>query len=148
MKQEREAILGGERKRKMSKSLFWQIISLETWASQVRSGKESACPCRTRGFSPWVRKVPGEGNGNPLQYYFFPPSFFKKLFFNWRIIDLQNFFFQTSTWISHRYTYVPAWEIPWTAETGEPQSMGSQRVTYDWICTIRYLKSIELTNSH
>ena len=30
-------------------------------------------------------------------------------FFNWRIIALQNFvvFCQTSTWISHRYTYVP-----------------------------------------
>ena len=29
------------------------------------------------------------------------------LFFNWRIISLQNFFvfYQTSTWISHRYTY-------------------------------------------
>ena len=31
--------------------------------------------------------------------------FFKVLFFNWRIIALQNFVFcQTSTWISHRYT--------------------------------------------
>ena len=29
------------------------------------SGKEYACP---RGFDPWVRKIPGEGNGNPLQY--------------------------------------------------------------------------------
>ena len=30
------------------------------------------------------------------------------LFFNWRIIALQNFvvFCQTSTWISHRYTYI------------------------------------------
>ena len=30
-------------------------------------------------------------------------------FFNWRIIALQNFvvFCQTSTWISHRYTYIP-----------------------------------------
>ena len=30
-------------------------------------------------------------------------------FFNWRITALQNFvvFCQTSTWISHRYTYVP-----------------------------------------
>ena len=38
--------------------------------------------------------------------------FFKKnlinLFFDWMIITLQNFVFcQTSTWISHRYTYVP-----------------------------------------
>ena len=39
-------------------------------------------------------------------------SFFKKisLFFNWRMIALQNFvvFCQTLTWISHRYTYIPS----------------------------------------
>ena len=31
-------------------------------------------------------------------------------FFNWRIIALQTFavFCQTSTWISHRYTYIPS----------------------------------------
>ena len=30
-------------------------------------------------------------------------------FFNWRIISLQNFVFcQTSTWISHGYTYIPS----------------------------------------
>ena len=31
-------------------------------------------------------------------------------FLNWRIIALQNFadFCQTSTWISHRYTYIPS----------------------------------------
>ena len=28
-------------------------------------GKESVCSCR---FSPWVRKIPGGGHGNPLQY--------------------------------------------------------------------------------
>ena len=35
---------------------------------------------------------------------------FCKFIFNWRIIALQNFvvFCQTSTWISHRYTYVPS----------------------------------------
>ena len=33
-------------------------------------GKESACQCRRPGFSPWVRKIPGERNGNPLQYSF------------------------------------------------------------------------------
>ena len=34
---------------------------------------------------------------------------FLLLFFYWRIIALQNFvvFCQTSTWISHRYTYIP-----------------------------------------
>ena len=24
--------------------------------------------CGRPGFDPWVRKIPGEGNGNPLQY--------------------------------------------------------------------------------
>ena len=24
--------------------------------------------CRRYGFKPWVGKIPGEGNGNPLQY--------------------------------------------------------------------------------
>ena len=35
------------------------------------NGKELACRCRRLkrcGFDPWIRKVPGEENGNPLQY--------------------------------------------------------------------------------
>ena len=35
------------------------------------SGKESACQCkreRRHGFDLWVRRAPGGGNGNPLQY--------------------------------------------------------------------------------
>ena len=35
------------------------------------SGKEPACQSgnrRAAGFYLWVRKIPGEGNGNPLQY--------------------------------------------------------------------------------
>jgi len=37
-------------------------------------GKESTCnvedclQCRRPKFDPWVKKIPGEGNGNPLQY--------------------------------------------------------------------------------
>ena len=39
------------------------------------SGKASACNAgdhlqlRRRGFDPWVRKSPGEGNGNRVQYF-------------------------------------------------------------------------------
>ena len=35
------------------------------------SGKESDCQCgrcKRCGFNPWIRKIPREGNGNPLQY--------------------------------------------------------------------------------
>ena len=35
------------------------------------SGKEPACQCRGHkrlGFNSWVEKIPGGGNGNPLQY--------------------------------------------------------------------------------
>ena len=31
------------------------------------SGKDSAHQCDTHGFHPWVRKIPGEENGNPLK---------------------------------------------------------------------------------
>ena len=34
------------------------------------SGKEPVCQCtrhKGRGFDPWVRRSPGEGNSNPLQ---------------------------------------------------------------------------------
>ena len=32
------------------------------------SGKEYAWKCRRHRLDPWVGRVPGEGNGNPLQY--------------------------------------------------------------------------------
>ena len=31
------------------------------------NAKEPTCRCRRYGFDPWVRKIPGEGNSNPLQ---------------------------------------------------------------------------------
>ena len=44
----------------------------EIWVlSSNLLGKEPACQCRRCrrcGFDPWVWKIPGEGNGNPLQY--------------------------------------------------------------------------------
>ena len=39
-------------------------VGLPRWLS----AKESTCQCRRCGFNPWVRKIPGVGNGNPLQY--------------------------------------------------------------------------------
>ena len=31
------------------------------------------------------------------------------------------------------HSSILAWRIPWTEEPGELQSMGSQRVGYDWV---------------
>ena len=31
-----------------------------------------------------------------------------------------------------------AWKIPWTEEPGRLQSMGSQRVTHDWVTSLTY----------
>ena len=33
------------------------------------NGKESACNVGDPGFDPWVRRSPGGGHGNPLQYF-------------------------------------------------------------------------------
>ena len=33
------------------------------------SDKEPAYQCRRCGFDPWVGKIPGERNGNTLQYF-------------------------------------------------------------------------------
>ena len=53
------------------------VMSLVSFTSYLKkqvqllwwlSGKESACQGRRLGFNPWIRKIPREGNGNPLQY--------------------------------------------------------------------------------
>ena len=53
---------------------FWNLKTpqeLKTDLPRWPNGKESTCQCRRRkrlGFSPWLGRSPGEGNGNPLQY--------------------------------------------------------------------------------
>ena len=41
-------------------------IGLSRWLS----GKESACPSGNMGPISVLRRSPGEGNGNPLQYFY------------------------------------------------------------------------------
>ena len=54
---------------------FQIIVELHVHSSYVPFGlpwwlisKESACQCRRHGFDSQVRRSPGEGNNNPLQY--------------------------------------------------------------------------------
>ena len=68
--------------------------------------------------------------------YFFNFIFFPLYFFNWRIIALQNFvgFCQTSTRISHRYTYIPFSQASLLAPSPPPASKLSQStVSVSWI---------------
>ena len=50
------------------KSFFVISIYLYTWLPRYGSGKESVCQCRRQGFDLWIRKIPGGGYGNPLQF--------------------------------------------------------------------------------
>ena len=69
---------------------------MRKWASQVASAVKNL-PANGAdvgdGFSPWVRKIPGEGNGNPLHY-----SFLEK---------------EMAT-----HSTILSWRIPWTEEPG------------------------------
>ena len=50
------------------------LVFLYVWLSHMLSfpggatGKEPTCQCRRRGISPWVRRSPGGGYRNPVQY--------------------------------------------------------------------------------
>ena len=40
-----------------------------TWASLVAQTVKNLPAMQETPFDPWVGKIPGEGNGNPLQYF-------------------------------------------------------------------------------
>ena len=53
----------------MSFFFFPNYLFILFWASLVGlSGKESTCQCTRAGLFPQSGRLPGEGNGNPLQY--------------------------------------------------------------------------------
>ena len=47
---------------------LWHLTMSSLGLPRWHSGKESTCQCRRLWFDLWVRKNPGEGNGNLLQY--------------------------------------------------------------------------------
>ena len=68
--------------------------------------------------------------------------FFSLFFFNWRIIALQYCvgLYHTSTWISHRYTYVPSLLNPLSSPTPSHPSRLSQSTGLSSLC--------HMANSH
>ena len=69
---------------------------------------------------------------------------FTYLFFSWRIIALQNFvvFCQASTWISHRYTYVPSLLNLLLYTT----SLSARLLTDTWVASISCVETIAAMN--
>ena len=49
-------------------SAYYIVIMIIDMNSWWLSGKESSCQYRRCRFDPWIRRSPGEGNGNPLQH--------------------------------------------------------------------------------
>ena len=46
----------------------WNALKGKGFNMSVCPYRESACQSRRSWFDPWVREIPFEGNGNPLQY--------------------------------------------------------------------------------
>ena len=107
------------------------------------AGKESACNAGDPGSIPGSVRSPGEGRGYPIQY-------------SWAFLVSQmvkNSPAMQETWVRDpgsipgfdpwvgKIPWRRAWqptpvfllgESPWTTEPGRLQSMGSQRVGYNW----------------
>ena len=97
---------------------------------------------RVLKFDPWVGKIPGEGNGTPLQYSCLENPMNGGAW--WAAVHgvtksrtwLSDF---TFTFHSHAlekematHSSVLAWRIPGMGEPGGVPSMGSHRVGHDW----------------
>ena len=84
------------------------------------SGKESTCQCRRYGVNPQVGKIPGGGNGNPLQY-----SCLKNLMdrgAQWPTIHQ----FSSIQSLSHVRHFATSWTAPCQA---------SLSITNSWSCS-------------
>ena len=47
-------------------AVFYHASVLQQGLPWWLSGKESTCQCMRPGFNPWIRKIPGERNDNPV----------------------------------------------------------------------------------
>ena len=87
-----------------ARTLEWVAFPFSRGSSQTRDRTQVSCH-GGRFFTCWTTRE-AHVDGRILLL----PFLCKFIYFNWRIIALQNFivFCQTSTWISHRCTYIPS----------------------------------------
>ena len=108
------------------------------WGRDLTRDEE---PTRQRRFHPWQGKIPGEGNGTPLQdtclenpmdggtWWAAVHGVAKS---RTRLSDFPfTFHFHALEKATATHSNVPAWRIPGTAEPGGLPSMGPHRVGHD-----------------
>ena len=123
----------------MTCSCFFGVnlpISLQTFGSLA--GKESTCNAGDPSSIPESGRSAGEGIVYPLQK-------------SWASLVAQtvmNLPAMQETWVRSlglgmaTHSSILAWRVPWTEEPGRLQSMGLQRVGYDWV-TLTFQKFLK-----
>ena len=101
--------------------------------------KESTCNVGDPSSIPGLGRSPGEGTGYPLQFTWAslvaqivkkPPA----LWVIWvRSLNWEDPLEKGMT----THSNIRTWRIPWTEEPGRLQSLGSQRVKYNWATLYR-----------
>ena len=99
------------------------------------SGKEPTCQCRRHRkceLNPWVGKIPFRRDGNPFQYSCLENPMDRIAW--WAMVHRVSRSQTQLKWLSiYIHTYSRAWNIPWTEEPGEVQSMGSHSIRHDLV---------------
>ena len=120
-------------------------VLLKSWASQVtlvvKNLPADVRDVRDPGLIPGLRRSPGEGDGNPLQYSCLENLMGRGAWWaavhvvakSWtRLSDFTfTFHFHALEKEMATHSSVLAWRIPGTAEPGRLPSMGSHRVGQD-----------------
>ena len=114
----------------------YEYIYMHIYGFRASSaGKESTCNSRDSGLIPGLGRSPGEGIGYPLQYSWAslvpqtvknPPAMQEIWVWSLGGEDPQRRAWQPTP------VFLPG-ESPWTEEPGKLQSMGLQRVGYNWL---------------
>ena len=128
--------------------LEWVAISLDFPGGS--DSKASVYNAGDPGSIPGSGRSAGEGNGDPLQHFYFLKPLGSWLYIMpWEVVAsvvqmVKNLpaMQETRVWSLGRedplekgmaiHSSILAWRIPWTEELGRLQFMGSQRVGHNW----------------
>ena len=120
---------------------LWTLLSRwEFLHCNCAYGKAAVYNARDPGSIPGLGRSPGEGNGNPLQYYClenpmdrgaWQATVYGVAKSQIRLSDFTSFWEDTLEKEMAIHSSTIVWKIPGTEEPGKLQSMESQRVRHD-----------------